>query len=152
MFIAVIVVVIAIVVLTAEASAQSGGAGNLIGAIMGRLNAQQIAQVAAQAGFQGDDLVTAVAIALAESGGDPNASGDSGTSIGLWQIHYTVHPEFDPAQLSDPQYNANSAYSIFIARGSFADWSTFTGWTKNGHVTPPYLAYMTAAQNGTVNV
>jgi hypothetical protein len=99
----------------------------------GRLNAQQIAGYAQTAGFQGDDLVTAVAIALAESGGDAsNTTGDNGTSWGLWQIHWTVHPEFDKQSLLDPQYNANAAFQLYTNRGnSFHDWSTFG--TAPGH-------------------
>jgi len=87
--------------------------------------AAQLQQLAANVGFSGDDLATAVAIALAESGGNPNATGDNGTSYGLWQIHWTVHPEFDKTRLFDPQYNANAAYSIYSRRGSFADWTTY---------------------------
>src|SRR5258708_5515621 len=87
---------------------------------------KSISEYAANAGFSGFALVEAVAIAYAESSGDPNAVGDNGTSYGLWQIHYTVHPEFDPSQLFDPQYNANAAFSIYEAAGnSFSPWTTF---------------------------
>ena len=90
-----------------------------------------IAGVASNAGFAGSDLVIAVAIAYAESSGNPNAEGDKDangnpTSIGLWQIHFTVHPEFDEQSLYDPQYNANAAFSIYTAAGnSFSPWTTF---------------------------
>jgi Lysozyme like domain len=115
--------------------------------IVNKLSASDIAVYAANAGFMGDDLVTAIAIALAESGGDPQVEGDSGTSYGLWQIHWTVHPEFDKASLKDPQYNANAAFSLYQKRGGlFGDWSTYTGWTPNGYVTPPYLAHVSDAQ------
>lgn len=101
-----------------------------------KLTAQQIAQYAAAAGFQDVDLVTAVAIALAESGGDANAEGDFvngvATSIGLWQIHWTVHPEFDKTRLKDPAYNAQAAFTLRQRRGDFNDWSTF-GDTLPGH-------------------
>jgi len=98
----------------------------------GRLTADEIAQFAIAAGFVGEDAVTATAIALAESGGDPNAVGDQGTSYGLWQIHWTVHPEFDKSRLFDPAYNAQSAFSLFTRRGDFNDWSTF-GSDLPGH-------------------
>jgi Lysozyme like domain len=53
------------------------------------------------------------AIALAESTGDPtNTTGDNGTSWGLWQIHWTVHPQFNKYQLTDPGYNAKAAMSL----------------------------------------
>lgn len=97
---------------------------------------------AQNAGFTGSDLDIAVAVAQAESGGDASAEGDwtvdgktlvpkgtpnaYPTSIGLWQIHYTVHPEFDKASLYDPQYNADAAYALYSrASGSFTDWSAY---------------------------
>lgn len=98
----------------------------------------KIADYARNAGFSGTDLVTAVAIAYAESSGNPDAVGDSGTSYGLWQIHYTVHPETytnDPTELFDPQKNANAAFSIFQAAGnSFRPWSTFTNGMYQSHL------------------
>ncbi len=87
--------------------------------------AAQLQQLAVNAGFSRDDLATAVAIALAESGGNPNAIGDNGTSYGLWQIHWSAHPEFDKARLFDPQYNANAAHDIYSRRGGFSDWTTY---------------------------
>ena len=111
-----------------------------------KLSASDIASYATQAGFTGDDLVTSVAIALAESGGDPNVIGDNGTSIGLWQIHYTVHPEFDSARLTDPAYNASCAYALYTRRsGSFSDWSVFTQVDPSTGV-PPYIAFLPTAQ------
>lgn len=105
----------------------------------GRMNASDILTVASNAGFSGDDLTNAIAIALAESSGNPNASGDKGDSIGLWQIDTKYHPEYDKVSLTDPQYNANSAYAIYLAAGgSFTPWSTF----KNG----AYADYLADAQ------
>lgn len=111
----------------------------------GVLSASQIASYASNAGFSGSDLQTATAIALAESvpSGNPNSVGDGGTSYGLWQIHWTVHPEFDKTQLFDPQYNANAAYALYVhAGGTFTDWTTFN--------TGKYLAFLPAVQ-GAVN-
>jgi Lysozyme like domain len=101
----------------------------------------QLVTLALNAGFPGTDANIAAAIALAESGGDPSALGDytldgeivssntSGavpTSIGLWQIHYTAHPEFDATKLTDATYNASAAYSVYANRGgSFQDWTTY---------------------------
>lgn len=113
--------------------------------IVNKLSVSDIANYASAAGFQGDDLVTAVAIALAESGGDPQASGDQGTSFGLWQIHWTVHPEFDKSQLFDPQYNANAAFALYSKRGGFRDWSTYTVPDPNTGVFP-YVKYLPEAQ------
>jgi hypothetical protein len=104
------------------------------------ISSGSIRTYASNAGFSGGDLDIAVAIAQAESSGDSNAQGDymldgklvdkstSGavpTSIGLWQIHYTVHPEFDMQSLFDPQYNANAAFSLYTRAGGFSDWTTY---------------------------
>jgi hypothetical protein len=107
------------------------------------LSASQIAQYAAAAGFSGNDLATAVAIAMAESqGGNPNAyfsepqdvpghygrlsPNDGLGSYGLWQIYLAAHPEFAGENLLDPQTNANAAYSIYAIAGGFTPWSTYT--------------------------
>lgn len=122
--------------------------------IAGR-KALSLADYARKAGFSGEDLVTAVAIAIAESSGDPNARGDlrdpydpsTATSYGLWQIHWTVHPETfmnDPAELFDPQRNAYAAFTIYNKAGrTFRDWSTFD--PRNGS-TPRYLSYLNKAR------
>lgn len=105
-----------------------------------------LAQLAANAGFAGEDLQTAVAVALAESHGDPNAYNPetaAGTpqgqgSYGLWQIYLKVHPEFAGQNLYDSQTNANAAFSVYSKAGdSFEPWSTF----KSG----AYTAYLDEA-------
>jgi len=105
---------------------------------LGLLSPADIQVYAANAGFSGQDLATAVAIALAESfpSGNPNSynpetKAAGGTpqgqgSYGLWQIYLKKHPEFAGANLYDPQTNANAAYSIYSRRGGFSDWSTYT--------------------------
>ena len=116
----------------------------------GAFGGMQIGRLAKNAGFAGDDLLTAVAIAYAESGGDPNARGDrtdpsdpnTATSYGLWQIHFTVHPETyhnNPAELFDPQTNAYAAYMIYVKSGNaFTDWTTYNKGT--------YIAFLDRAQ------
>lgn len=121
---------------------------NPIGEILGtRLAAKDIAIYAANAGFSGDALQTAVAIALAESGGDPKAHGDlslpGSGSYGLWQIYAKAHPEFGPdfTALYDPQTNANAAFQVYATAGaSFYPWSTY----KND----AYLAFLDRASEG----
>lgn len=110
------------------------------------LTAAQIGVFAQNAGFTGDDLVTAIAVALAESSGNPNAQGDktptnpNGTSYGLWQIHWTVHPEVGPPEnLFDPQTNANAAFTVFQEQG-WAAWSTFTNGMYQAHVSDAQAA------------
>jgi hypothetical protein len=127
------------------------------------LSAGQIAQVAAAAGFTGGDLVTAVAIALAESnGGNPNAynkepqdvpgnfgrsSPDDGLgSYGLWQIYLAAHPEFAGENLLDPQTNANAAYAIYAVAGGFHPWSTYTSGEYGMYETAQMLAQVQPQQ------
>jgi len=127
-------------------------AGFLLLALSGdtvRLTAQQIAQYARNAGFTGNDLLTAVAVALAESGGKVaayNPEAQAGTaqskgSYGLWQIYRQAHPEFDGWDLNDPQINANAAFRVYSDAGnSFRPWSTY----KNG----AYSAHLDVATEG----
>jgi hypothetical protein len=105
------------------------------GSILNAQAPQTIAEWAANAGFSGADLVTAVAIAYAESSGDPSAynpetaanTPEGQGSYGLWQIYLKAHPEFNGLDLYDPQTNANAAFSVYSAAGnSFKPWSTFT--------------------------
>ena len=92
----------------------------------GNLGPSTIAGYASNAGFTGIDLVTAVAIAYAESSGNPNAVGDNGDSTGLWQINLPNHPEYQGVDLTNPQTNANAAFAIYSAAGnSFSPWTTF---------------------------
>jgi hypothetical protein len=92
-----------------------------------------VATYARQAGFAGNDLVTAVAVALAESGGNARAynpekqagTPDGKGSYGLWQIYLNAHPEFTNQDLYDPQTNANAAYSVYSKAGGFFPWSTY---------------------------
>jgi len=100
------------------------------------VNAQDIQAVAANAGFSGADLATAVAIALAETlppgnehSYNPETNAPGGTpagqgSYGLWQIYLKEHPEFAGVNLMDPQTNANAAYQLYAQHG-FAPWATF---------------------------
>jgi len=101
---------------------------------MPQLNAQDIAKYAYQAGFRGQDLIYAVAIALKESGGDvqaynpelgANTKRGSG-SRGLWQIYGQAHPEYNNDSVYDPLENAKAAYAVYSAAGnSFIPWSTW---------------------------
>jgi hypothetical protein len=97
------------------------------------LTPAQIAQVAASAGFKGNGLVAAVAVALAESGGrtdvvavndDPWRSRDRG----LWQINDHWHPEVGDTGALLPASAASAAYRI--SKGG-TDWSQWSTW-KNG--------------------
>lgn len=121
---------------------------------MAVLTAKQIAGVAVNAGFTGTALTTAVAVALAESGGNPNAhNGNANTgddSYGLWQINMigSMGParrkQFDISentQLYNPNTNASAAYAIYKQSGnSFTPWSVY----KSG----AYVKKLPAASKG----
>lgn len=129
-------------------SATDGGSIPSDGGIVssgGPLSASDIAAYAQAAGFQGADLITATAIALAESGGNPMAHGDLALgqgSFGLWQIYSGAHPEFGPnfAALYDPATNAAAAYQIYNRAGM-----SFTPWTGT-YLTGRYLQFVPTVQ------
>lgn len=98
---------------------------------------ESIAHVAHQAGFRGEDLAKAVAVAMAESRGNPNARGDvdlqepGEQSTGLWQIHYRPSRDGgvearDPGRNTDPVTNAKNARQIWEQQGWNA-WSVTHG-------------------------
>jgi hypothetical protein len=104
---------------------------------MSHLNAEQIANYAYKAGFRGQGLTTAVAVALAESGGDPKAHNGTppDNSYGLWQINmlgalgpdrrHQYHLDSN-SELFDPATNARVANSIASDGKDFTPWSTYT--------------------------
>lgn len=103
---------------------------------MAALSISEIRQHAANAGFTGDDLDIAVAVALAESGGDPKKHNPKppDNSYGLWQINMLgdMGPErrkrfglTSNDQLFDPATNARAAYSIFKTQGWEKGWTTY---------------------------
>lgn len=100
---------------------------------MTRLSGAQVAAVAASAGFTGPGLVRAVAVALAESGGQTDAVGVNADrwrsrDRGLWQINNHWHPEVSDSDAFDPARAARHAHRI--SRGG-ADWSQWATW-RNG--------------------
>ena len=128
--------ILAILVVVGIAFVMLGTGGVSLG---GKLSASDIAGVASNAGFSGSDLPVAVAVALAESGGNADAVGDqalapaNGPSVGLWQINTAKHKDYTPDQLHDPQTNADAAYSVYRAAGdSFQPWSTYNSGAYGG--------------------
>jgi hypothetical protein len=93
------------------------------------LTLAQLRDVAAAAGFTGGALDIAVAVAMAESRGYPQAVGDpsKGGSYGLWQVNIPNHPEYrgDPSVLFDPATAAAAAYKISRAGTDWSPWSTY---------------------------
>lgn len=106
----------------------------------------QIAQAAYDAGFRGNGLTTAIAIALAESHGNTTALNDHGEfSVGLWQINVNGYLSSRLKRwgldswidLWDPLNNAKAAYALSGGGHRFGLWSTY----KHGS----YLKYMDRA-------
>jgi hypothetical protein len=115
-----------------------------------KLSPHEIAYVARWAGFTDDELVTAVAVALAESGGDTDVMGRSTTGDnlgqrdhGLWQISgrwhgdkLVVHPNW-----RNPYENARMARVIYLAAGrQWTPWHVFTSGA--------YRTYLPDAEHG----
>lgn len=106
---------------------------------MTTLSSAEISTYASRAGFSGDDLKIAVAVALAESGGNPQSHNITppDNSYGLWQIN--MYGTLGPARratyglasndaLFDPATNARVAHGVFKASGWKA-WTTYTRGT-----------------------
>jgi len=170
------------------ASAQSAGqiAGrNLIAPLPGfgpgtpALAAAAVATCAAYAtqagwannGYYGGDLVTAAAICVAESGGDPKlyACDENGTTValadyppvscpkgttsydrGLWQLNSKAAAGVSDACAFNPICNAQNAYLASQRGTSFAPWSSYDQDTYAGPYLDRVQAAVTALRSGTV--
>jgi peptidoglycan hydrolase-like protein with peptidoglycan-binding domain len=111
---------------------------------MQRLTDYQIAETALAAGFTGDGLVTAVAVALAESAGVADAVNEAGNhppsrDRGLWQINSYWHPEVSDAQAFQPLTAAQAAYRISSHGTDWHPWVTYTSGS--------YLKFLTRAKH-----
>lgn len=141
----------------AVANAGNSGSGRMLGDIgpFGEaLTGQQVAQLAYEAGFRGDDLVNMVAIAKRESGWRPRALNPNRStrdrSYGLWQLNTlnsdmgrmedlmksilgnmgyptnNVPQDFDV--LYDPRVNAKVAYEFYRRNGNtLRPWGEYKG-------------------------
>lgn len=104
---------------------------------MARLNRAEIARLAREAGVPEAQLPTAVAVALAESGGDTgivrvNAGGTAPGSRdrGLWQINDRWHPEVSDACAFDPVCATREA--VRISKGG-TDWSPWNAYKSGAY-------------------
>lgn len=125
-----------------------------------------LVEAAYRAGFRGDDLRMAVAIALAESGGNPSAVGDTrlqnatwGPSVGAWQIR-TLKKETGKGSIRDIRFltsgagsvsaldrQAYAAFQLYKARKAkggtgFEDWSVYKKGTYKRYYFDPTLGTM----------
>lgn len=99
---------------------------------MAKLTPAQVYNAARAGGFSPTAAIMATAVALAESGGNPDAHclncfpGIREDSRGLWQINVDAHPDMAGWNLYDPKTNARAAYKISSGGRSFGAWSTYT--------------------------
>lgn len=105
---------------------------------MPRLSDSQIAAAVKAAGFPRESWATAIAVALAESGGNSDAvnRANSNGSIdhGLFQIN-SVHKELlNSGDWRDPVYNAKMAFAI---SSGGANWRPWVAYTTGRHL--PFL-------------
>jgi hypothetical protein len=99
-----------------------------------QLTDAELAAVCEEAGFIGDALVTAIAIALAESGGRTDAVNVTGNTPpsrdrGLFQINDYWHPEIDDDCAFDALCNASAAYDISEGGDNWQPWSAYQAGT-----------------------
>lgn len=101
------------------------------------------AKVAQQAGFPASSMVTAVAIALAESSCDPNKTNKNGSSgdcpngstdRGLWQINDCYHPEVNEACAFDAACNAKAALAISSGGTNWSPWAAYNNGAYKHHI------------------
>ena len=64
----------------------------------------------------------ALKVATCESNLRPNAIGDHGWSIGVFQIYTRVHTQYTKDQLLDYKFNIEEAHKLFLKRG----WAAWT--------------------------
>lgn len=111
-------------------------------AAAGALSPSEIFGVARAAGFEPRDAVVFTAIALAESGGRPEAHNGVGEdSWGLWQINLDAHRDWAGVlDLTDPADNAAAAWRVSRGGATTLPWTVTHAWTGR-----PYLRHLGVA-------
>lgn len=105
------------------------------------LSPRQIATLAANAGFPKSTIPLVVGIALAESGGNPDAinnhNANGSVDHGLMQIN-SVHSDLlSKYNWRDPAQNMKMAYLIYKQAGDkFTPWSTYNSGAAQAHEVP----------------
>jgi cell wall-associated NlpC family hydrolase len=115
----------------------------------GRLGPHQLVDVLRRAGFSGEGLRTAWALAMRESGGRPGAlskvNGDGTRDHGLFQLNSIHVGRVSPAdKVFDAEANARAAYKLSHHGTNFSAWGIgHTGWAGHLERTQPatYAAY-----------
>lgn len=125
------------------------------------------ARAAYNAGFRGDALVVAVAIAGGESSYNPNALGDQqletdkwGPSYGFWQIRSLRRPQdysfpdtlrLNDGTLYDPTKNAEAAYALSSGGTNWRPWSVFTAGIYQNFINVARTAVASMCEDEGVN-
>jgi hypothetical protein len=115
--------------MTGSAQSTAGGSS------AGTSSTVTLAQLWTDNGGPQNQARTAAAVAMAESGGNTQAvdhDSDGSTDYGLWQIN-SVHGYDSARLLSDPDYNAKAAVSVYSGSG----WGAWTTYTSGA-----YMKYM----------
>ena len=105
------------------------------------LSATAVATLAKAAGVPDDQLATAVAIAMAESGLNPNATNvntDGSVDRGLWQINNAAHPDVSDSSAFNPATAAQDMLNISNGGTNWSPWVTYQ--------TGAYLNYLPEAE------
>jgi len=94
----------------------------------------QLLSYAQGAGFTGQSANTAAAIAMAESGGNPNAINysDPGGSYGLTQINGAAWGPGATSTLGNPSEAFNQMFNISQGGTNFTPWSSFNNGSYLG--------------------
>lgn len=101
---------------------------------MANLDPITIGKYAMQAGLPIAAVPVAVAVALAESGGNPNS--DNGLAAGLWQINYKVHTQYTAGMLKDPLANAKAMVTVSRNGTDWSPWSVHPSSASRGIAAP----------------
>lgn len=107
--------------------AVSGGSAVVQSAAQGQYSCSSLEQLWEQAGGSAGEAVMAAEIAMAESGGNPNAISPT-DDFGLWQINASN----GALATLDPFQNAKSAVALSDDGANWGPWTTFTSGTYSG--------------------
>ena len=111
----------------------------------------QLAQLAYNAGFRGEGLINAVAVAMAESSGNSAAylqDAPGSVDRGLWQINSYWHPSVTNAMAYNPAQNAAAAYQISNGGTNWNPWSTWQNGAAKANLPTATAAVTSLAKSG----
>lgn len=119
------------------------------------LRQDQLYAYATQAGFTGNARDNIVAIAMAESGGNPTAQNcnNPGGSCdrGILQINNQFHPEVSDKCAYNPLCAFTAAFSISNGGTDFSPWTTFKSGAYTKFLNPGGPTYPTLSSTGGIS-